>query len=287
MFKLKNGQEIPKLALGTYEAKGDQLFAAVDEALKVGYRSFDTAKYYENEKDLGLALKTLLPRHNICSEDIYLTSKVFPYSSKNAAELIRKDVNESLELLDRKYLDLVLVHYPRPLDTEDLNENNKMYRKDTWIALEKLHAEGKIRSIGVSNYEPHHIEEMRSYITIEPQVNQIEYHPHFQRKVLRAYCNKNEILFQAFSPLGRGNKTLLGDSTMERIALCHKTTVANVILAWIMKGKYGVVAKSVTPSRVAENYTSLSLELSDDEFEKINGLNLETPYVEDRGWFVL
>ncbi|KAF1757258.1 hypothetical protein GCK72_013713 [Caenorhabditis remanei] len=286
-FELRNGQKMPKLALGTYLSHGQDLFNVVDKALSVGYRSFDTAKYYENEKELGDALKELLPRYDLKIEDVFITTKIFPYSGENALELMTKDINQSLENLGRQYLDLVLIHYPRPLDSGDKDSRNAMYRKESWLALEKLHADSKVLSIGVSNYEICHIEEMRDYLTIDPAVNQVEYHPHFQRKELREYCQINNILFQAFSPLGRGNKTLLNDSTMVRIANTHQTSVAVIILAWIMRGKNGVVAKTTSGDRAGENFKSVTLKLTDDEFARINELDLATPYVEDRGWEVL
>ncbi|CAI2352175.1 unnamed protein product [Caenorhabditis sp. 36 PRJEB53466] len=284
MFTLKNGEEMPKLALGTYLAHGEQLFNAVDQALKAGYRSFDTAKYYENEKELGDALQKLLPRYNLRSEDLFLTSKIFPYSSRDVIEKIHADVDESLSFLGRTYLDLVLVHYPRPLDSSDKDKCNKVYRKRAWNALEQLQKSGKIRSIGVSNYEIRHIEEMGDYLSIEPTVNQCEYHPHFQRKPLREYCQKNGILFQAFSPLGRQNKQLLEDENLLKIARNHATTTATVILAWIMLGNVGVVAKSVTDSRIFENFQALKLNIPTETLEKIDKLDREQPYVEDNGW---
>uniref|UniRef100_A0A8R1I1Z2 Aldo_ket_red domain-containing protein n=1 Tax=Caenorhabditis japonica TaxID=281687 RepID=A0A8R1I1Z2_CAEJA len=284
MFQLKNGEELPKLALGTYLTDGEPLFNAVDQALKDGYRHFDTAKYYENEEDLGNAFKTLLPRHNLSTEQLYITTKIFPYASPDAGEKITADVEESLKWFGRSYLDLVLVHYPRPLETGDKDKRNKIYRKEAWLTLEKLKNSGKIRSIGVSNYEICHIEEMREYQTIQPQVNQCEYHPHFQRKPLKDYCQENGILFQAFSPLGRQNKQLLEDQTLARIAAEHHASVAAIILAWIMHGKVAVVAKSVTAARISENFGALKLNISEKEFEEINELDRQQPYVEDNGW---
>ncbi|EGT48033.1 hypothetical protein CAEBREN_05255 [Caenorhabditis brenneri] len=286
MFVLNNGQEMPKLALGTYLLHGEELFNSVEAALKTGYRSFDTAKYYENEKELGDALKELLPRYNLTTEDIFITTKIFPFASDNQDEEIKKELETSMEYLGRSYLDLVLVHYPRPLDCGDKDARNKIYRKHAWLALEKLHADGKIRSIGVSNYEQNHIEEMSEYMKIEPQVNQVEYHPHFQRGPLRTFCQEKDILFQSFSPLGRGNKTLLNDTTMAKIATKHQTSVAVIILTWIIMGNNGVVAKSANPDRIEQNFKSTILDLTDDEFSEIKDFDLGTPYVEDCGWLV-
>ncbi|PIC33669.1 hypothetical protein B9Z55_013565 [Caenorhabditis nigoni] len=287
MFKLNNGEEMPKLALGTYLVRDKELLDAVDKALEVGYRSFDTAKYYENEGELGEALKVLLPKYELRTEEIFLTTKVFPVENAASGELIKKDIEESLKLLNREYLDLVLVHYPRPLTTDDKDERNKIYRKEAWLALEDLKKEGKIRSIGISNYEICHIEEMREYRTFEPTVNQVEFHPHFQRKELREYCRKNGILFQAFSPFGRGNSALLNDQTMVGIAEKYHTSVSTIILTWIMHSGNGVAVKSANVGRVSENFKATTLKLTDEDMAKIDELDLNTPYVEDRGWEVV
>ncbi|ULT94728.1 hypothetical protein L5515_011007 [Caenorhabditis briggsae] len=287
MFKLNNGELMPKLALGTYLVRDKELLHAVDKAVEVGYRSFDTAKYYENEGELGEALKILLPKYKLSTEDIFLTTKIFPVENAASGELIKKDIEESLKLLNREYLDLVLVHYPRPFTTDDKDERNKIYRKEAWLALESLKKDGKIRSIGISNYEICHIEEMHEYRTIEPTVNQVEFHPHFQRKELREFCQKNGILFQAFSPFGRGNSALLNDQIMTGIAEKHHTTVSSVILTWIVQSGNGVAVKSKSIERVSENFKSTTLQLTDEEMVKIKELDLSTPYVEDRGWEVV
>ncbi|CBX33022.1 Protein CBG05427 [Caenorhabditis briggsae] len=178
----------------------------------------------------------------------------------------------AFSLFSFRYLDLVLVHYPRPFTTDDKDERNKIYRKEAWLALESLKKDGKIRSIGISNYEICHIEEMHEYRTIEPTVNQVEFHPHFQRKELREFCQKNGILFQAFSPFGRGNSALLNDQIMTGIAEKHHTTVSSVILTWIVQSGNGVAVKSKSIERVSENFKmsfQVSVAVNDAPLQKI------------------
>uniref|UniRef100_A0A1I7UNS7 Aldo_ket_red domain-containing protein n=1 Tax=Caenorhabditis tropicalis TaxID=1561998 RepID=A0A1I7UNS7_9PELO len=288
MITLSNNVEMPKLIMGTYLLKGKQLIDAVDKALSIGYRGFDTARYYENEQDLGDALSVLLPRHNLRHDEIFIITKVFPSNAEASQQDVYSEIMTSINLLKRQYLDLVLVHYPRPLNTKDDDVLNKTYRKAAWLALEQMLKYKNARAIGVSNYEPRHLEEMKEYsIPAVPHVNQVEYHPHFQRGELRQYCQSNGIHFQAFSPLGRGSQILLSDTTLKSIAEAHKTTVPTVILAWIMKGNNSVVVKSATPERIEENFKALDLNLTDKEYADISSCDLSTPHVEDDGWNVV
>ncbi|CAB3405768.1 unnamed protein product [Caenorhabditis bovis] len=272
---------MPKISLGTYLAHGQQLEKAVEYALKCGYRGFDTAKFYENERDLGMALKKHLPRFGLKSEDIFLTTKIFPYS-KNTQKCLIADIEKSMQFLNRRYLDLVLIHYPRPFDNDNSDLKNIASRRELWNELETLKQVGLISSIGVSNYEIRHIEEMSKYSDEKPAVNQIEYHPHFQRKNLKNHCDKNGIIFQAFSPLGRQSKQLLEDENIAKIARNHNITNAQVILSWALQSGAYIVPKSVTEKRIEENFKISKLSLH--EMNEINALDRECPYTEDNGW---
>ncbi|CAD6199946.1 unnamed protein product [Caenorhabditis auriculariae] len=281
---LNSGHFIPYLGLGTYLSLDNNVKRSVADAVACGYRMIDTAKYYHNEAEIGEALQRVLPANNLKRKDIFLTTKVMPQATTS---LTHEDVEDSLKRLSTDYLDLVLVHYPRNYDNcEDNDPRNREQRRNCWIALQEIQANGKIRSIGVSSYEPRHIEEMMEYSNAYPSVNQQEIHPHFQRNELRDYCLKNGIFFQAFSPLGRASGELLNDPVVQKVAKTHKTTAAVILLRWSIQKGVGVVPKSINTQRIAENFKALSLELDEKEMEALNGLDQEKPYVEDCGWLV-
>ncbi|KJH52209.1 glyoxal reductase family protein [Dictyocaulus viviparus] len=197
--KLNTGFYIPLIGLGTYKLKGEQMKPAVDAALSCGYRMFDTAKYYENESDLGEALSELLPKYDLSRTDIFLTTKLFP-DPDDPAGGANKLLMESLKMLRTDYIDMVLIHYPKAKELDEKDERNSLHRKLTYLELEKLKDEGKIRSVGVSNYESRHIEEIKCYGKMMPCANQVEYHPHFTRDQLKNYCAAEGIFFQVDSP---------------------------------------------------------------------------------------
>ncbi|ETN68578.1 oxidoreductase, aldo/keto reductase family protein [Necator americanus] len=250
--KLNTGFYIPLVGLGTYKITGDQVKPAVDAALSCGYRMFDTAKYYVNEPELGTALEELLPKYNLKRSDIFLTTKFFPDSNDPAAAA-RKLVMESLERLKTDYIDMVLIHYPKASEVDEKDERNPLHRKLTYLELEKLKDEGMIRSVGVSNFESRHIEEIKNYGKMMPCANQVEYHPHFTRDELKEYCEKEGIFFQAFSSLARQQPELIEDPVVVALAKKHNTSVPLVLLSWALSQGVGIVPKSSTPQRIIDN----------------------------------
>ncbi|TKR88489.1 hypothetical protein L596_012722 [Steinernema carpocapsae] len=284
--KLNSGFDIPLVGLGTYKIRGDDVPKAVEGALAAGYRMFDTAKYYHNEQELGDALEAALPKFNLTREDIFLTTKLWP-AAENNTEATRKGVMESLVNLKTSYLDLVLVHYPKADAHANNNPINKATRKDAFVELEKLKQEGIIRSVGVSNFEKRHLEEMVEYQQNTPSVNQLEYHPHFTRPEIKEYCGQHGIFFQAFSSLGRHQPELVADPIVVDIAKKHNTTVELVLLAFAYCQNVGIVPKSTNPERVAGNMTVVDIKLSEAEIEALNGLNKNQHYIRCTGWEVL
>ncbi|MFH4980118.1 hypothetical protein AB6A40_006827 [Gnathostoma spinigerum] len=287
VVKLNTGFVMPLVGFGTYKIVGQTaVTTAVDAALKAGYRLFDTAKYYNNEPELGTALKEMLPKFNLKREDIFLTTKFFPVKDDNILNA-RKMVEESLASLQTSFLDLVLIHYPKAEERENTDPRNAIDRREIYLELLKLKDEGKIRSVGVSNFEDRHIEELISCSGVTPAVDQVEFHPHFARKQLREYCKQNDIFFQAFSCLARMNPELLGDPTIVNIANAHQTTPAKILIAWPLHLGVGVVPKSASPSRIVENFSAIDVRLAPEEVEKISNLDKEKPYIRTRGWEVL
>ncbi|VDN57425.1 unnamed protein product [Dracunculus medinensis] len=297
--KLNTNYYLPMIGLGTYKITGQEtITAAVDGALKSGYRMFDTAKYYKNEPELGNAFMELLPKYSLERKDIFITTKFFPAVSNNR-DFARKMVDESLQNLKTDYLDLVLIHYPKANDSADDDPNNSINRKDAYLELEILKEESKVRSVGVSNYESRHIEEIKSYGKMMPAVNQVEFHPHFTRNELFQYCRTEGVFFQAlrffnsailitnfiisciaYSSLARHHPDLIGDPVIQKIA-------SLLLLAWPLAIGVGIVPKSQNPSRVMENIKAVEVRLSDEEVQEIMALNKDKNYIRCVGWLVL
>jgi len=285
--KLNTGHEIPLVGFGTYKVVGaDAIHKCVDSALAYGYRHFDTAKLYKNEPELGASLEELLPKYGLKREDIFLTTKFFP-PAEGAAEKVPQLVEESLTNLRTKYLDLVLIHYPKSDEREHDDEMNPTNRRDAWLALEAIPA-SKIHSIGVSNYESGHIEEMAGYATRirVPAVNQVEYHPHFRRATLKKYCDERGIFFQAFSSLARMHPDLIGDPVVVRLAEEHSTSVGTILLSFATSQRVGIVPKSENPDRIRDNLECLRVPLSPEEVRELNSIEKDGNYIRTTGWLV-
>uniref|UniRef100_A0A8R1HYL6 Aldo_ket_red domain-containing protein n=1 Tax=Caenorhabditis japonica TaxID=281687 RepID=A0A8R1HYL6_CAEJA len=283
--KLNTGHHIPLVGFGTYKVTGEHLLPAIDTALTAGYRLFDTAKYYLNEKELGDALKVLLPKHNLTRADIFITTKLFPVS-QDARNACQGFVDDSLKSLQVDYIDLYLVHYPKPSDTENEDANNAEYRKVAYQVLEEAKAAGKVRSIGVSNYEIDHLEELKTYAKVPPSANQLEYHPHFARLPLQKYCKENGVFFQAFSSLARHEPKLIEDPVVVELAKKHNTSVPLVLLAWALRQNVGIVPKSVTPARIIDNFKVIDVALTPEEVQSLTALDRGQHYIRCTGWLV-
>jgi len=279
MVQLGNGVVMPLIGFGTYQITGaDPINSVVDAALKAGYRFFDTAQVYQNEAELGAALETHLPKYGLTRADIFITSKLGSHD-------VEKATLESLSKLRTDYLDLFLVHYPRNFfKGSDNDPENPRMRKEVWLVLEKLLASGKLRAIGVSNYEIKHLAEMNAYATVKPTVNQCEFHPHFTRAALFEYCKANGIHFQAYTSLARNNPELMNEPIVKKIADKHNASVQQVLLAWAICQNVSVLPKSVTAERIAANYRAIDVHLAADEVTAISNLNRDKPYTLTTPW---
>ncbi|KAH7729448.1 oxidoreductase [Aphelenchoides avenae] len=284
--KLNTGYEMPLVGFGTYKVTGqDTMDTAVDAALSSGYRHFDTAKLYVNEPELGTSLEKLLPKYNLARKDIFLTTKFCPPEDGDAEKVISY-VKESLTNLKTDYIDLVLLHYPKSDKRENDDPANAGNRRDAWVALERLKKEGLIHSIGVSNYELRHLEEMPTYSTTVPAVNQVEYHPHFRRAYIKNYCDQHGIFFQAFSSLARHHPDVIGDPVVNDLATKYKTTAQQVLLSFATTQKVGIVPKSTNPERIRENIKCLQLVLSDEDIARLNSIDKDQHYIRCTPWLV-
>ena len=248
-IELNNGINIPLLGLGTYLTKaGNETLNAVRYALDIGYRHIDTAALYANEKDVGIAVK----QSKLAREEIFITTKV--WNSEHGFNKTIKAFDESLRKLDSDYIDLYLVHWPVP-----------ELRGDTWKALEKIYSEGKAKSIGVSNYTIHHLDELLKSCKIIPSVNQVELSPFLQQPELMQYCKEKGIIVEAYSPLTRGKK--FNDKRLKDLANKYSKTSAQIMIRWALQYDTVVLPKSARPERIKENADVFDFEISDEDME--------------------
>ncbi|CUM64562.1 uncharacterized protein PRCAT00002169001 [Priceomyces carsonii] len=264
-LKLNDGNKIPVVGLGTWQAseKG-QAYLSVSCALKAGYRHIDTASGYENEAEVGMAIRdSKIPR-----EEIFLTTKLWCQDHKRAS----KALDESLEKLGLDYVDLYLMHWPVPLNPSNeskfsiLPNGKKDIPQDwtfldTYKSMQKLVGTGKVKSIGVSNFSIKRLEELLSddELTITPAVNQVEVHPLLPQDKLIEYCHEKGIIVEAYSPLGSHDSPLFKNKTIVEVAERNNVTTAQVLIAWGVHRGTVVLPKSVTPSRIKSNILQISL----------------------------
>ncbi|WP_285888942.1 aldo/keto reductase [Paenibacillus polysaccharolyticus] len=252
---LNNGVKMPWLGFGVFKVKdGDEVVSAVKTAIEAGYRSIDTAKVYNNESGVAQGIR----ESGIAREDLFITTKV--WNSDQGYESTLAAFEESMQRLELEYLDLYLIHWPV-----------KGKYKDTWRALEKLYKEDRVRAIGVSNFQTHHLEDLLMDATVKPAVNQVELHPLLTQTELRDYCSTHEIQIEAWSPLGQGN--LMEHPLLQDIAAKYGKSPAQVILRWDLQNGIVTIPKSVTPERIHANTELYDFELTAEEIEQINGLN--------------
>lgn len=256
---LNNGVQMPWLGLGVFKAKeGEEVVQAVKAAIRAGYRSIDTASAYRNEEGVGQGVREALQENGLQREDVFITSKV--WNSDQGFETTLKSFDDSLKRLGLDYLDLFLVHWPV-----------KGKYKETYRALEKVYAEGKVRAIGVSNFQIHHLEDLLSEAKVVPAVNQVEFHPYLTQKELLRYCTEKGIQLEAWSPLGQGH--LLEHELLKGIASKYGKTVAQIILRWDVQLGVVTIPKSIREARIIENADIFDFELSAEEMQAIDGLN--------------
>jgi len=255
---LNNGQKIPQFGFGVFQVKPKETLAAVTHALQAGYRHIDTAEMYGNEAEVGAAIS----RSGLSREEIFVTTKL--NNGEHRPDDARAAFEQSLQALGSSYVDLFLIHWPLPT----------RYDGDfvsTWQTLEEFYRDGRARSIGVSNFQPHHLRRLHEECEIRPAVNQIEVNPYLTQDEVRRFCADHEIAVEAWSPLARGNA--LGDPTIDDIARRVGKTPAQVILRWHIERGDIVFPKSVTPSRIKENIDIFDFELSGEDVEAISALN--------------
>ena len=255
-IKLNDHHDIPQLGFGLYLVKDDETPSSVREALKAGYRSIDSAQIYENESGLGRAIK----ESGMKREDLYITTKI--WNSEQGYDSTLKSFDVSMGKLGIEKLDLLLIHWP--------SAHRNLY-VETWKAMIQLQRNGRVKSIGVSNFAKEHLDKILEATSVVPVLNQIELHPHFQQKDLRRFHEQHNIKTEAWSPLGQGK--VISDPVIKNISDKHKKTPAQVILRWHMENGIIAIPKSITPSRIQENIHIFDFKLDADDMGAIEKLD--------------
>ncbi|ATU27713.1 aldo/keto reductase [Bacillus velezensis] len=256
---LHNGVEMPWFGIGVFKVEeGAELVNAVKTALVHGYRSVDTAAIYGNEEGVGEGIRQGLQEAGLKREDIFVTSKV--WNADLGYEETLKAFDTSLEKLGLDYLDLYLIHWP---------VEGKYI--DAWRALETLYRDGRIKAIGVSNFQIHHLKHLMKETEIKPMINQVEYHPRLTQKELLAFCTEQGIQLEAWSPLMQGQ--LLDHPVLQEIAEKYGKSAAQVILRWDLQNGVITIPKSTKKHRIEENANVFDFELSADDMKRIDDLN--------------
>jgi diketogulonate reductase-like aldo/keto reductase len=263
---LNNGVEMPLLGFGVFQTPPDATTAAVEEALRLGYRHIDTAAAYANEREVGDSVR----RSGIARDDVFIETKVWISDYGHDATLHAFD--KSAGKLGVDQLDLLILHQPMPSRFDAT--------LDAYRALEELLAEGKVRAIGVSNFMPEHLDRLLTETSVVPAVNQIELHPYFQQTALQGVHSEKGILTQAWSPIGgitfyrdSSHSSALEDPVIGAIAQAHGKSPAQVMLRWGIQHGRSVIPKSTKPERIAENFDVFDFELSADELAAIDRLD--------------
>lgn len=253
--KLNNGVDMPVIGFGVFLINpGKETQRAVELALETGYRSIDTATFYENEEDVGTAVaRSAIPR-----EEIFITTKVWP--TDQGYERTLRAFEKSLAKLNTDYVDLYLIHWPEPGKSID-----------TWKALETIYANKQARAIGLSNYTIDHLEKLKRHWEVQPVINQIEYHPYMQQPKLVTYCEENNIRIEAWSPLMRGN--VLRDETIKTLAVKYQRSPAQITLRWELQKGIVIIPKSVHKDRIIENSALFDFSITSNDMKRIDALD--------------
>jgi 2,5-diketo-D-gluconate reductase A len=256
---LNNGNAIPQFGFGVFQVRPQDTVEAVAVALEAGYRHIDTAEMYRNEKQVGDAIA----KSGLDRADVFVTSKLS--NDAHRPDDARKAFDESLAALGSDYVDLFLIHWPLPT----------RYDGDfvsTWRTLEEFYRDGRARSIGVSNFQAHHLRRLHTETEVPPAVDQFECHPYLTQDDLRAFCGQHQIAVEGWAPLARGGE-LLADPEIGTIAERAGKTPAQVVLRWHIERGDIIFPKSVTPARIRENFNIFDFELSSEEVATISALN--------------
>ena len=264
LITLNNGQKIPQLGFGVYCIPPAETEQCVLEALKIGYRHIDTAHMYENEKEVGSAIK----KSGIPRNEIFITSKLWVSEYGEGKTL--QAIDKMLKRLDLVYIDLILLHFP-------FNDYMGAYKD-----LEKAYEQGKVKSIGISNFENQKLEELCDAAKIEPVLNQIELHPYFQQNELRQRMDKYNTKTEAWAPLGHAMTKIFDEEIIKKLSEKYKKSPAQIILRWDIQRGIITIPKSQKKERIKENFEIFDFEMTEDEIKEIDVLNGKQNRIQDK-----
>ncbi len=286
-FKLNNGMSMPGLGLGTWKSQPNAVREAVEQALKFGYRHIDCATVYGNEAEVGQALKN----SEVKRDEIFITAKL--WNTQHHPEDVEAACRKSLKALGLDYIDLYLIHwpvafkrcetyFPKKADNIAMEYDFNIPIVDTWKAMEALVDLGLVKSIGLSNFNSKQVAEICSMAKIKPAVNQVECHPYLNQRQLLDFCRNLDVQLVAYSPFGSpdrpwakpGEPKILEDPKLMTVAKSHGTSVAQVLIQWQLQRGVAVIPKSVTPSRIAENFRATDYELKPEEMAAVEACDL-------------
>lgn len=257
MVRLNNNYQIPQIGVGTWTLRDEIAVNNVKLALQAGFRHIDTAQMYQNEAEVGQGLiESGVPR-----SEIFLTTKVSTDNMRKDKDGIRDSINQSIEKLKVDYLDLLLIHWP---------VQGRV--KDTWQVMEEFVKQGKVRSIGVSNFNRHHLDELMSYAEIKPVINQIEVHPFLSQQENIDYNRSLGIQIQAWGPFGQGDIDVVGHPLLQSLAQKYGKTASQIVLRWIVQRDLITIPRA-KPNHFKENLEIMEFSLSAEDMDQINALN--------------
>ena len=295
-----NGDQMPVLGLGTWKSNAGDVYTAVREALKIGYRHIDCAAIYGNEAEIGNALADSFKDGIVSREQLWITSKL--WNNAHAPEDVRPALEKTLADLQLEYLDLYLIHWPVLIKKgilyqrsgRDLLPLDQIPIEHTWRSLEKVVGEGLCRHLGVSNFSAVKLKSLLSHAGIRPEVNQIELHPYLQQPAMLEFCRENKIHLTAYAPLGSGDRpsrlktdgepVLMEEETIREIAQANNVTPAQVLISWAIHRNTSVIPKSVNPERLRQNFEAAALTISEEHMQQIKKLDRHRRYISGEFW---